>query len=66
MGNRRLQQTQVRLTQFPVRAQSLYAQYEKHDVLSGIFTDDEDDSVLLSQIGCQNNNIIYLLTSLVI
>ena len=63
MGNRRLQQTQVRLTQLPVRAQRLYAQYEKDDALSGIFTD--DDSVFPSRIGCHNNSIIYSLTFLV-
>ena len=64
MGNRRLQQTQVRLTQLPVRAQKLYAQYEKDDAPSGIFTDD-DDSVFLSRTGFHKNNIIYSLTSLV-
>ena len=64
MGNRRLQQTQVRLTQLPARAQRLYAQYEKDDALSGIFTDD-DDSVFPSRTGCHNNSTICSLTSLV-
>ena len=65
MGNRRLQQTQVRLTELPARAQRLYAQYEKDDALSGIFTDDDEDLVFQSRIGCHNNSIIYLLTFLV-
>ena len=65
MGNRRLQQTQVRLMQLPVRAQRLYAQYEKDAAPSGISTDDEDDSVFLSQIGCHNKHIIYSPTFLV-
>ena len=66
MGNRRLQQTQVRLMQLPVRAQKLYAQYEKDAAPSGISTDDEGDSVFLSRIGCHNQNITFLPTFLVI
>ena len=65
MGNRRLQQTRVRLMQEVARARRFCGQYKQADAHYEIYTDDDGDSVFLSQIGCQNQNTIILLTFLV-